>query len=69
MRIPTGDQAFAGLTPLGRQHSFVAIDHEMFSMVNDPHTNFLKKFLNGLNDHKAPEKINSSYRTCTGRRF
>ena len=32
MRRPTGDQ-FAGSTPRGRQHSFVEIDHEIFSMV------------------------------------
>ena len=30
---PTGDQEVAGSTPPGRQHSFVKIDHEMFSMV------------------------------------
>ena len=34
MRRPTGDQEVAGLTPSrGRQHSFVEIDHEIFSMV------------------------------------
>ena len=32
MRRPTGDQEVAGSTP-GRQHSFVEIDHEIFSMV------------------------------------
>ena len=30
---PTADQEVAGLTPPGRQHSFLEIDHEMFSMV------------------------------------
>ena len=30
---PTGDQEVVGLTPMGRQHSFVEIDHEIFSMV------------------------------------
>ena len=29
----TGDQEVAGLTLTGWQHSFVEIDHEMFSMV------------------------------------
>ena len=29
----TGDQEVAGLTPPGRQHSFVEIDHEIFSTV------------------------------------
>ena len=33
MRRPTGDQEVAGSTPLGRQHSFVEIDHEIFSKV------------------------------------
>ena len=34
MRRPTGDQEVAGLTPRwGRQHSFVEIDHEIFSTV------------------------------------
>ena len=34
MRRPTGDQKVAGSTPrLGRQHSFVEIDHEIFSTV------------------------------------
>ena len=32
MRRPTGDQEVAGSTPCrGRQHSFVEIDHEIFS--------------------------------------
>ena len=31
--LPTGDQDIAGLTPLGWQHSFVEIDHEIFSSV------------------------------------
>ena len=30
---PTGDQEAAGLTPAGLEHSFVEIDHEIFSMV------------------------------------
>ena len=30
---PTGDQKVGGLTLPGRQHSFVEIDHEIFSMV------------------------------------
>ena len=30
---PTSDQEVAGSTPPGRQHSFVEIDHEIFSMV------------------------------------
>ena len=30
---PTGDQEVAGSTPPGRQHSFVEIDHEIFSTV------------------------------------
>ena len=30
---PTGDQEVAGLTPAGRQHSFVEIDDEIFSTV------------------------------------
>ena len=30
---PTGDQEVAGSTPPGRQHSFLEIDHEMFSTV------------------------------------
>ena len=30
---PTGDQEVAGLTPPGCQHSFVEIDHKIFSMV------------------------------------
>ena len=29
----TGDQEVVGLTTLGRQHSFVEIDHEMFSTI------------------------------------
>ena len=34
MRRPTGDQEVAGSTPRrGRQHSFVGIDHEIFSTV------------------------------------
>ena len=33
MRRPTGDQEVAGSTPAGRQHSFVEIDHEIFSTV------------------------------------
>ena len=33
MRRPTGDQEIAGSTPRGRQHSFVEIDHEIFSTV------------------------------------
>ena len=34
MRRPTGDQEVAGSTPArGQQHSFVEIDHEIFSMV------------------------------------
>ena len=34
MRCPTGDQEVAGSTPRrGRQHSFVEIDHEIFSTV------------------------------------
>ena len=34
MRCPTGDQEVACSTPRrGRQHSFVEIDHEIFSMV------------------------------------
>ena len=34
MRRPTGDQEVAGLTPArGWQHSFVEIDHEIFSTV------------------------------------
>ena len=28
---PTGDQVVAGSTPAGQQHSFVEIDHEIFS--------------------------------------
>ena len=32
MRRPTGDQEVAGSTPAG-QHSFVEIDHEIFSTV------------------------------------
>ena len=32
-RPPTGDQEVAGLTPPGRQHSFVEIDHEILSTV------------------------------------
>ena len=36
MRHPTGDQEVAGSTPRrGRQHSFVEIDHEIFSTVAD----------------------------------
>ena len=32
MRRPTGDQEVAGSTPAeGRQHSFMEIDHEIFS--------------------------------------
>ena len=30
---PTGDQEIAGSTPSGRQHSFMEIDHKIFSMV------------------------------------
>ena len=30
---PTGDQEILGSTPGGRHHSFVEIDHEIFSMV------------------------------------
>ena len=30
---PTGDQEVVGSTPPGRQHSFVEIDHGLFSMV------------------------------------
>ena len=30
---PTGDQEVVGLTPPGRQHSFMEIDHGIFSMV------------------------------------
>ena len=30
---PTGDQEIVGSTPPGRQHSFVEIDHEIFSTV------------------------------------
>ena len=30
---PTGDQEVAGSTPPGRQHSFMEIDHEIFSTV------------------------------------
>ena len=30
---PTGDQEVAGSTPPSRQHSFVEIDHEIFSTV------------------------------------
>ena len=30
---PTDDQEVEGLTPRGWQHSFVKIDHEIFSMV------------------------------------
>ena len=30
---PTGDQEVAGRPPLDRQHSFVEIGHEIFSMV------------------------------------
>ena len=33
MRRPTGDQKVAGSTPADRQHSFVEIDHEIFSTV------------------------------------
>ena len=34
MHRPTGDREVAGSTPAkGRQHSFVEIDHEIFSMV------------------------------------
>ena len=34
MRRPTGDQEVAGSIPRrGRQHSFVEIDHEIFSTV------------------------------------
>ena len=28
-----GDQEVAGVTPPGRQHSFIGIDHEIFSTV------------------------------------
>ena len=34
MRRPTGDQEVAGSTPPSRQHSFVKIDHEIFSTVS-----------------------------------
>ena len=30
---PTGDQKVAGSTPLGQHHSFVEIEHEIFSTV------------------------------------
>ena len=30
---PTGDQEVVGSTPPGRQHSFVEIDHKLFSTV------------------------------------
>ena len=30
---PTGEQAVAGSTPPGRQHLFMEIDHEIFSMI------------------------------------
>ena len=30
---PTGDQEVAGSIPLGWQHSFMEIDHEIFSMI------------------------------------
>ena len=30
---PTGEQEVTGSTPPGRQHSFVEIDHEIFSTV------------------------------------
>ena len=30
---PTGDQEVAGSSPLGRQQSFMEIDHEVFSRV------------------------------------
>ena len=30
---PTGDQEVADSTPAGRQHSFIEIDHEIFSTV------------------------------------
>ena len=30
---PTADQEVAGSTPLGQQHPFVNIDHEIFSVV------------------------------------
>ena len=30
---PTGDQEVAGLTPSNRQHSFLEIEHEIFSTV------------------------------------
>ena len=30
---PTGDQEAVGSTPAGLEHSFVEIDHEIFSMV------------------------------------
>ena len=30
---PTGDQEVVGLTPQGRQHPFMEIDHEIFSAV------------------------------------
>ena len=33
MRGPTVDQEVACSTPAGRQHSFMEIDHEMFSTV------------------------------------
>ena len=31
--LQTGDQAVAGSTPAGQKHSFVKIDHEIFSKV------------------------------------
>ena len=30
----TGDQEVVGSSPLGWQHSFVEIEHEIFSMIN-----------------------------------
>ena len=30
---PTGDQEVGGSTPAGQQHSFMEIDHEMFSVI------------------------------------
>ena len=31
--LPTGDQEVVGSTPLGRQHFFMGIDHEIFPTV------------------------------------
>ena len=42
---PTGDQEVGDSTPVGRQQSFVEIDHEIFSTVADSRTlvSFLRK--------------------------